>query len=529
MSQDLRWAWRNLHARGSRPLLAVALAANALVFAAADSLVFHRTPYPDFEQLIEIRQRDAPPAARWDVLPRRFSTNGSSSAISCGVEGIFRGPFFWTHRRTCMVPDVDVTVGLIDLLGARPRWGRAFIEDDARQADAQSVLIAESLATEQFGDPSRAVGQRLQTTGEPLVVVGVMPADFRFPTGTVRIWRALDPRGPLTGGSCFRIVTPRAGRDLTRCRRHGASEPDASIGRSRHATPRARAAASRPGRDRPSADMLVLVGAALSFAIGLSNVGSLELQRVRPRSHLPIQLAVGRRAPRSSARAFEGSCCWRSDGARGGDRSRGATRSSRTSSRTSRRHANPIDDDERALLFLVAIAAAACAVAARPWPSRDAELPILLNLECSSSPRRAEARVSACVPRPVRLAVRALGTVLYLLVYMRCGPRKVFDSVRLYSVSLTIPPQTVRHRGGTARLAETSSHAILAPGVVLRVEGAPPPDARNALDPRTDRVDDRCPMPATWFFRNCGRAPTFYGVAHSSSAAAFRGRDPRPA
>src|SRR5690349_10224593 len=61
---DLRWAWRNLRARGWRPvlavtLLAIALAANTLVFSAADSLVFNRTPYRDVDRLVEIRQVDA--------------------------------------------------------------------------------------------------------------------------------------------------------------------------------------------------------------------------------------------------------------------------------------------------------------------------------------------------------------------------------------------------------------------------------------------------------------------------------------
>ena len=64
LSRDLRFAWRNLRSRGWRPvlavaLLAIALAANALVFASADSLIFNRAPYAHVEQLIEIRERDA--------------------------------------------------------------------------------------------------------------------------------------------------------------------------------------------------------------------------------------------------------------------------------------------------------------------------------------------------------------------------------------------------------------------------------------------------------------------------------------
>src|SRR6188474_1840528 len=60
---EFRWALRNLRARGWRAplaaaLLAVALAANSLVFSTADSLVFHRVPYRDAGRLVEIQQRD---------------------------------------------------------------------------------------------------------------------------------------------------------------------------------------------------------------------------------------------------------------------------------------------------------------------------------------------------------------------------------------------------------------------------------------------------------------------------------------
>src|SRR5207248_2055494 len=62
------------------------------------------------------------------------------------------------------------------------------------------VLIADRLARTRFGDPADAVGKTLTTTADPLVIVGVMPATFRFPTADAQIWRALDPRGDLARG-----------------------------------------------------------------------------------------------------------------------------------------------------------------------------------------------------------------------------------------------------------------------------------------------------------------------------------------
>src|SRR5579871_3281003 len=59
-SLECRWAWRSVLARRSRAVLSVALigvalAANALVFAAADAFVFHRVLYRDPERIVEIQ------------------------------------------------------------------------------------------------------------------------------------------------------------------------------------------------------------------------------------------------------------------------------------------------------------------------------------------------------------------------------------------------------------------------------------------------------------------------------------------
>src|SRR5688572_12556792 len=60
---ELRWAVRNVRNRGWRALLvvvllAVALAANALVFATADSLAFNRLPYAGVDRLATFDVRD---------------------------------------------------------------------------------------------------------------------------------------------------------------------------------------------------------------------------------------------------------------------------------------------------------------------------------------------------------------------------------------------------------------------------------------------------------------------------------------
>src|SRR5688572_29441823 len=206
---DLRWAWRNVRHRGWQPilavaLLAVALAANTLVFAAADSLVFRRAPFRQADQLVELQRRDPRTgAASGSFMPVAvFQEWRQQADLFSGVEGhLYKTIFLSGAGEPELVPASDVTVGMFELVGAAPAWGRPFVAGDDRQTDVQAVIVAESLARQRFGDPARAIGQRLETTAEPLTIVGVMPRTFRFPSGAVRIWRALDPNGPLTAGT----------------------------------------------------------------------------------------------------------------------------------------------------------------------------------------------------------------------------------------------------------------------------------------------------------------------------------------
>ena len=78
------------------------------------------------------------------------------------------------------VPTADVTIGFLDVLGVKPRWGRPFVSGD-ESASEFAVLVSPRLARKYFGDPIRALGQLLETTAGPHRVVGVMPEGFGVP------------------------------------------------------------------------------------------------------------------------------------------------------------------------------------------------------------------------------------------------------------------------------------------------------------------------------------------------------------
>ena len=72
---------------------------------------------------------------------------------------------------------------LFQLLGAQPQLGRTFLETDDQPDNNKYVVIADSLWRRRFhADPS-VIGQPIRLYGDPHTIVGVLRADFRFPSG----------------------------------------------------------------------------------------------------------------------------------------------------------------------------------------------------------------------------------------------------------------------------------------------------------------------------------------------------------
>jgi putative ABC transport system permease protein len=71
---------------------------------------------------------------------------------------------------------------LFHVLGIRPQLGRTFLESDDRPSDNQYIVITDALWRRRLNADPNAVGKSLNLYGKPHVIVGVLPADFRFPS-----------------------------------------------------------------------------------------------------------------------------------------------------------------------------------------------------------------------------------------------------------------------------------------------------------------------------------------------------------
>lgn len=496
---EVRWAWRNLRGRGWRALLIVALlgvamSANALVFAVADSLVFHRVPFPAADRIVEIKGiRGGGEASDW--LTRTFydgwrsqtdlfdSVHVYSSRLSLFVAG---------PNGTEQIKAANITPGLTEALGVVPRWGRPFVAADALERSFHPILISESLARERFGDPSLAPGQELDAVGLPMRVVGVMGADFRFPTGNERLWRALDPRGPLAANTyAFESLARMAtGMTIEQLRdqmalRSPAIGVAARRGDQYLAAPAPfNMALSREGQRTM---FLMLLGAALCLLLtACANVVNLEMAGALRRAHAAaIQLALGAsRWSLARVALVEGALLIGAALAFAVVLTAfglGLVRSILPATLLSATP-NVIDLDLRGFGYMAVIAVLTWLIAAIPvaWSTSRASTMTLIKTEERTA---AGSRASRWIRQGLLIAEIALSVLLavtgalYARSYVSLQQLdRGFDSANLYEISFELPPSEFRDAGKRERFhAEVMSQLRSARGVVGVITGSPPP------------------------------------------------------
>jgi predicted permease len=515
LGPELKWAWRNLKARRMRGvmtvvLLGLALGANTLVFSAADSLMFHRAPYRDPDRLIEIQSPIGRGTVGSPILSAALLDEWRRhDDLFEDIQGHLQKTIFLTEANQLQrVPTADVTPGLIELLGVSPRWGRALIVSDASQPHPQVVLIAEALARQLFGDPAAAVGRTLQTSVEPLLVVGVMSDTFRFPAGEAQIWRALDPKGPLTQNfnGVWSIARVRSSISLETLTAELGRRSAGVAERAGRQTPYRAFAAPLRVKTSPEQQrrmLLVLVGAALCLLLtACANVASFELAGVvqRARTHA-IHLALG--ASRrvlcrivlleiggllaaagvlATVLAFAGA----------------AVMSEYLPAALVARTANPIDLDLRGLAFMTAVVVITWLLTALPvllHVSRSSLIDVLKLEDRSTASSRAGNRMRQVltIGEIAVAVVLTIGGLLYVRTYLSMlRIDKGFDTSGLAVVNLGMPelPAPATH----ALAKQIVERLRTLPGVVGATSGSAPPH-RGAVFGSTGVVTEEASEP----------------------------------
>ncbi len=198
--QDLRYAVRTLNRSRGFALAAVVVTAlgvgaNTATFSVADFVLFRPLPFPEPGSLVRICEgpregggwgcmNQMSPANYRDVVAMSgsFQTLGAFQGSAVNLVGA---------GEPLRIPAALVTTEVLPLLGVSPLIGRVFDSTRAGDRDAGSVVIGYGLWQSQFGGDDHALGETVRLNGVPYVVIGVMPAGFRFPSEDVQLWMPL--------------------------------------------------------------------------------------------------------------------------------------------------------------------------------------------------------------------------------------------------------------------------------------------------------------------------------------------------
>ena len=173
-------------------VLGLGLGAALTVLEIADALFWRPLPYADAERLVFASQLDAR-GTRLTVTGADFLSWSAEAEPFTGMAAVSaRGFNLAGDGEPERVDGALVSSDFFHLLGARPLLGRVI---DPGPPGPRVAVLSESLWRRRFGADPAVLGRTLSLDGEPVEVIGVVPAAFRLPA-TAQLWVSARTRVP---------------------------------------------------------------------------------------------------------------------------------------------------------------------------------------------------------------------------------------------------------------------------------------------------------------------------------------------
>lgn len=187
---DIRHAFRVLYRSRSFAFVAVitlalSIGASTAIFSVVNAVLIQPLPYADPDQLYALNEyipqfKDVPSFpiraldfTEWRRVPTPFSAIAALAPAEFTVLGVGEPERLQGAR---------ASANIFSLVGVLPGMGRGFAQGEDQPGRDGVVVISYGLWLRKFGGSPTAIGKRITLNGEPHEVVGILPADFVFPT-----------------------------------------------------------------------------------------------------------------------------------------------------------------------------------------------------------------------------------------------------------------------------------------------------------------------------------------------------------
>jgi putative ABC transport system permease protein len=169
-------------------ILALAIGANTAIFSVTHALLLRPLPFHDPAQLVSVNVKDKEKDYDGTLLRYELLRDQNQSFQSVAV---------WTNDNLNLTgsgeplqaPVLRVSPSFFALLGVQPRLGRGFTEEEGHPQSRPVAILSDAMWRNRFHADPKIVGQTVTLDSAPHTIVGVLPADARFPfAGAADIW-----------------------------------------------------------------------------------------------------------------------------------------------------------------------------------------------------------------------------------------------------------------------------------------------------------------------------------------------------
>ncbi len=191
LKQDIRYALRQLNrSKGFAAVailtLALGIGANTAIFSVIDSILLEPLPFPHQDRLMQLSAGTDYynyPKGWIREYQRRAHTFSSISGYSQNAEYNVTG-----GGTTARAFGSTVNANLFDTLGVGPAIGRFFSPQQETQGQDRVIVLSYGFWKDQFGGDPNVVGRTMMLDGTNREIIGVAPAQVRFPDFETQFW-----------------------------------------------------------------------------------------------------------------------------------------------------------------------------------------------------------------------------------------------------------------------------------------------------------------------------------------------------